>query len=147
MRNLRARGLEEPLREALHRGASLLGICVGFQMLFEESDEDVSESGLGFLQGRVRRFPAETLTPHIGWNQLEGIRGNGLLAGIEEGSYFYFLHSYYADPADEDVACAHTAYEVEFCSVAQKDRVAGIQFHPEKSQALGLRVLQNFLSC
>ena len=145
MRNLRERGLEAPIREALDRGASLLGICVGFQMLFEGSEEAPEIPGLALLGGKVKAFGSELVVPHVGWNQLEGLRKLPLLEGISAGDYFYFLHSYYAS-ADERDTWASTEYGGRFCAVAGRGRVAGIQFHPEKSQTLGLKVLSNFLS-
>ncbi len=144
MRNLRDRGLEAPLREALEEGATLLGICVGFQLLFDGSEEAPGVSGLGLLPGQVRRFSTQRPVPHIGWNQLELHGAAPLLEGVETGDYFYFLHSYYVEPDGGDAVKAKTDYEVSFCSVASRDRVAGIQFHPEKSQQLGLRVLTNY---
>jgi glutamine amidotransferase len=145
MTNLRARGLEEAVREALASGARLLGICVGFQMLFESSEEAPGVAGLGLLPGEVRRFPSGLPVPHIGWNQLEVPSGSGLLAGVSEGDYFYFLHSYYVEPRDPGIVLARTDYGRSFCSVAGRGAVAGIQFHPEKSQQLGLKVLSNFV--
>jgi len=144
MNNLRARGLEQPLREAVEAGAHLLGICVGFQMLFEKSEEAPGVSGLRLLPGEVRRFTTSRPVPHIGWNQLELHGGSPLLEGIATGDYFYFLHSYYVKPGGDDVIQASTDYDLIFCSVGGNGRVAGIQFHPEKSQQLGLRVLTNF---
>ncbi len=146
MRGLRARGLETPLRDALAGGARLLGICVGLQMLFGESDEDPEARGLDLAPGRVRRFPPGARAPHIGWNQLEAIRPHPLFRGIPEGSYMYFLHAFRADPEDESARIAATGYAGLFASaVAVGDRIAGIQFHPEKSGRLGARVLANFL--
>jgi glutamine amidotransferase len=146
MANLRGRGLEAPMREALDRGASLLGICVGFQMLFERSEEAPEERGLGFLAGEVRSFGPGLVVPHVGWNQLESLRDSPLLEGISPGDYFYFLHSYYAAAAEESIVWASTEYGGRFCSVAGRGPVAGIQFHPEKSQKLGLRLLSNFVA-
>ena len=144
MRNLRDRDLEVPLKEALEEGARLLGICVGFQMLFDSSEEAPGIAGLGLLPGRVRRFATKRPVPHIGWNQLRLHGAASLLEGVETGDYFYFLHSYYVEPDADDAVEAKTDYDVSFCSVASKDRVAGMQFHPEKSQQLGLRVLANY---
>jgi glutamine amidotransferase len=144
MKNLRARGLEQPLREAVAAGARLLGICVGFQMLFEGSEEAPGVSGLGMLPGEVRRFTTSRPVPHIGWNQLDVRGDSSLLEGITTGDYFYFLHSYYVKPRGDDMIQASTDYEQIFCSVGGNGRVTGIQFHPEKSQQLGLRVLANF---
>ena len=145
MRNLRERGLEAPIREAIDRGAKLLGICVGFQMLFEKSEEAPGIPGLGLLPGEVKGFGSELVVPHVGWNQLEALHKEPLLEGVVAGDYFYFLHSYYAVALDERVVWASTEYGGRFCSVAGAGPVAGIQFHPEKSQGLGLRVLSNFV--
>jgi glutamine amidotransferase len=146
--NLRASGLEAPLREAAARGAALLGICVGFQMLFESSEEAPGVAGLGLLPGRVRRFgelPGGLPVPHVGWNQIHQPRAAPLLAGVREGEHFYFLHSYYVE-AGPDVTWGVTEYGVRFSSVAGQGRLSGLQFHPEKSQHVGLTVLANFLS-
>jgi len=144
MNNLRARGLEEPLRDAVAEGAYLLGICVGFQMLFEKSEEAPGVEGLGLLPGEVRRFTTSRPVPHIGWNQLDLHGSTPLLEGVDTGDYFYFLHSYFVKPGGEDIVRARTEYDQNFCSVGGNGRVAGIQFHPEKSQRLGLAVLTNF---
>ena len=146
MRALRGRALEAPLRSALDSGAWLLGICVGLQMLFSESDEAPGVRGLGLLPGRVRRFGGRLRVPHIGWNQLEGFGEAALFRGIPEGGYAYFLHSFYADPAEGRDWMAATEYGVRFASAAGNGRVFGIQFHPEKSGRLGARVLSNFLA-
>lgn len=146
MRALRERGLEAPLRQAIGSGAWLLGICVGLQMLFGESDEASGVAGLGLLPGRVRRFDSRRLVPHIGWNQLEEIGEGPLFRGVPEGGYAYFLHSFYADPAEGRHRLATTEYGVRFASAAGEGRVLGIQFHPEKSGRLGAAVLRNFLA-
>ena len=144
MSNLRERGLEEAVQAALKNGGRLLGICVGFQMLFESSEEAPGIAGLGLLEGDVRHLPKTCIAPHIGWNQLGDVGPSPLLEGIDEGDYFYFLHSYYAAPSKAGDAWALTDYGTSFCSVAGRGAVSGIQFHPEKSQKLGLRVLRNF---
>ena len=144
MRALRERGLETPLESALDSGAWLLGICVGLQMLFTGSEEAPGVRGLGLLPGRVRRF-GRLRVPHIGWNQLEEFGDASLFRGIPEGGYAYFLHSFYADPAEGRHWLATTEYGVRFASAAGNGRVSGIQFHPEKSGRLGARVLANFL--
>jgi glutamine amidotransferase len=113
-------------------------------MLFDSSEEASDVTGLGLLAGEVRRFPPDLTVPHIGWNQVEHIQPDPLLDGISEGDYFYFLHSYYAVPAEDERSLASTEYGLRFCSVAGNGGVVGIQFHPEKSQDLGLRVLENF---
>lgn len=144
MDHLRARGWVAPLREKAAAGVPLLGICLGMQLLFEESDEMGHHTGLGLLPGRVVRFAEGDLkVPHVGWNQLQ-VRQGALLAGISSGAYAYFVHSYYALPeADEDVL-ATTEYGLEFAAVVGRGRVLGAQFHPEKSQEVGLRLLRNF---
>ena len=146
MRALRERGLEAPLRQAIASGAWLLGICVGLQMLFPGSEEAPGVPGLGLLPGRVRRFEGRLLVPHIGWNQLEEIGEDPLFAGVPEGGYAYFLHSFYADPSTPRHWRAATEYGVRFASAAGEGRVFGIQFHPEKSGRLGAAVLRNFLA-
>ena len=146
MRAFRERGLEAPLESAIGSGAWLLGICVGLQMLFTGSDEAPGVRGLGLLPGRVRRFGGRLRVPHIGWNQLEEFGGAPLFRGIPDGGYAYFLHSFYADPAEGRHWLAATEYGVRFASAAGTGRVFGIQFHPEKSGRLGARVLANFLA-
>jgi glutamine amidotransferase len=146
IRNLRERSLERPIREALDRGGKLLGICVGFQMLFDKSEEAPGVPGLGLLRGEVKCFGPELVVPHVGWNQLEALRNAPLLQGVAPGEFFYFLHSYYAVAGDQRVVWASTEYGGRFCSVAGAGPVSGIQFHPEKSQGSGLRVLSNFVN-
>ena len=146
MRALRERGLEAPLRRAVESGAWLLGICVGLQMLFPGSDEAPGIRGLGLLPGRVRRFGRRLRVPHIGWNQLEAFRAGPLFRGVPEGGYAYFLHSFYADPAEGRHWLAATEYGVRFAAAAGEGRVFGIQFHPEKSGRLGAAVLANFVA-
>ena len=144
---LRAAGFEEPIKQAVAAGVPLIGICLGMQYLFESSDEMGQHRGLGLLPGRVTRFPADgPKVPHIGWNQLH-IRSarNGLLASLASGSYAYFVHSYYVEAGDEADVLATTDYGIEFASVVGRGNVFGIQPHPEKSQAVGLRILRNFL--
>lgn len=145
MTNLRQRELEAPLKKALSTGARLLGICVGFQMLFERSEEAPGVRGLGLIAGEVKRFPEGALVPHIGWNQLESLAAKPLLRGVKDGDYYYFLHSFYAAPRDPEAVWARTDYGLSFCSVGGTNGVAGIQFHPEKSQVLGLEILKNFV--
>ena len=143
---LRARGFEQPIKEAVARGVPLLGICLGMQFLFESSDELGTHRGLGLLPGRVTRFPASALkVPHMGWNQLTIAREHPLLRGLPDGTYAYFVHSYYVAPADPAVVLARTGYGIEFASVVGQGNVTGIQCHPEKSQQAGLRILKNFV--
>jgi glutamine amidotransferase len=152
MKALRERGFDEVVREHAASGLPLLGVCVGMQMLFEESEEFGRTRGLGLLGGRVRRFSQELLVPQTGWNQIShqispqiSTRGaHPLLAGIEEGTFFYFVHSFYCEPSEREVVCAETEYGARYASVVAREAVCGVQFHPEKSQAAGLRLLRNF---
>jgi glutamine amidotransferase len=148
MASLRARGLAEPVLDQVAGGKPLLGICLGMQMLFEESDEMGQHAGLGLLPGRVVRFTDPALkVPHVGWNRLhvrQDVRPHPLLAGIAPGSYAYFVHSYYVVPAEKGDVLASTEYGVEFASVVGRGQVWGAQFHPEKSQEVGLGILANF---
>jgi glutamine amidotransferase len=154
MDNLRAADLVEPICDGVAKGKPLLGICLGLQLLFDESSEMGAHRGLGVLSGRVTRFEdgmehaGQTLkVPHVGWNQFH-ITGQGvlspLLAGVPDGSYAYFVHSYYVVPDDPKDALAVTDYGIDFCSVVGRDNVFGAQPHPEKSQEVGLKLLQNF---
>lgn len=144
MANLRARGLIEPLLRQVWQDKPLLGICLGMQLLFEESEEMGHHRGLGLLPGRVPRFPEGDLkVPHIGWNQLR-ITECELLDGITDGAHAYFVHSYYVAPEDPADVLATTEYGLEFASVVGRGTIFGAQFHPEKSQDVGLRLLSNF---
>ncbi|MEJ5198815.1 MAG: imidazole glycerol phosphate synthase subunit HisH, partial [Anaerolineae bacterium] len=145
--NLRAAGFEEPLLRATAAGVPLLGICVGMQLFFDESEEMGRHRGLGIIPGRVVRFAGGQLkVPHIGWNQLHHAGRDPLLAGVPDGAYAYFVHSYYCAPADPSHIVATTDYGITYASVVRRDNVWGIQCHPEKSQAVGLRILRNFVS-
>jgi glutamine amidotransferase len=143
---LRAAGFEEPLKEAAAAGVPLIGICLGMQYLFESSDEMGLHRGLGLLPGRVTRFPAAgPKVPHIGWNQLHLQQEHPLLAGIEDGAYAYFVHSYYVEAGEAGDVLATTDYGIEVAAVVARGTLFGIQPHPEKSQAVGLRILRNFV--
>lgn len=147
VRNLRAAGLDAALRDFIASGKPFLGICVGLQMLFEGGAENPGVAGLGVLPGTVPRFAANGLkVPHMGWNRLS-IRQPKcpLLAGIADGSRVYFVHSFYPQPRQTDVVAATTDYGVEFCAVVWAGNVFATQFHPEKSQAVGLKMLENFV--
>jgi len=137
-----------PLREDIIRltssGVPLLGICLGMQLLFEESQES-SGGGLALLRGKIIRLPKDVKTPHMGWNNLHIISDNEILDGIDERDYFYFVHSYYARPADRSVIVAETEYGIRFASVIAEGNVYGTQFHPEKSGRSGCRILRNFM--
>ena len=142
--NLKRAGLVGPILEAIDAGRPFLGICVGLQLLFTRSEEMGCHPGLNVLPGRVRRFPRGERIPQIGWNQIHIRSQTPLLDGIPDGSFFYFVHSYYVDPEGDDDTIATTDYGIDYTSIAGRDRVLGIQFHPEKSQDLGLRILKNF---
>ena len=143
----RLRGdLESALRGALADGAHLLGICVGYQLLFEGSDEFGATEGLGLLRGRVTELPAEVARPHIGWNRLEAPLPHPLLDGLESGAFVYFVHSYAPDGGTAEETVATALHGRRFAAVSAKGRICGTQFHPEKSGEAGLRLLRNFLA-
>lgn len=146
MKNLRRFGLLEAVRGYLQTGRPFLGICVGYQLLFEESLEFGHSKGIGAIKGKCVPFePGATpgKIPHMGWNQVRYTKPGRLFEGIPDGSEFYFVHSYYPVP-DEDVTVAETEYGVTFAAAIEKGNVFATQFHPEKSQAAGLRALENF---
>jgi len=146
MRNLHRDGMDGAIREAVEAGKPLLGLCLGLQLLFTHSEEFGSHEGLNLIPGKVLKFSDPGLrVPHVGWNQIEGARSNALLDGIQEGSYFYFVHSYFVAPDRPEDALRWTSYGHRFCSIACKGRVWGAQFHPEKSQDAGKKLLRNFL--
>ncbi len=137
--------LEQALREALAAGAWLLGICVGFQLLYEGSEEHGSTDGLALLAGRVTALPATVPRPHIGWNRLHGLADHALLAGVPEGAFVYFVHSFAPEGTAAGEVLASATHGRAFPAVAGRGRVLGTQFHPEKSDRLGLKILGNFL--
>ncbi len=141
---LKERGFDSLVRERVAEGVPLLGVCVGMQMLFEESDEFGRHTGLGFLRGRVRRFATELVVPQVGWNQVEQRGSHPLLEGVSDREFFYFVHSFYCEPFDESVVVGETDYGRSYASIVARENVCGVQFHPEKSQAAGLRLLRNF---
>jgi imidazole glycerol-phosphate synthase subunit HisH len=146
MRNLRQKGMDSAIRDAVQAGKPLLGLCLGLQLLFTHSEEFGSHEGLDLIPGKVLRFQEPDLrVPHVGWNQIEGIRQNPLLQGIPDGSYFYFVHSYYVEPDRTEDILSWTHYGRRFCSIACRGHVWGAQFHPEKSQDIGKKLLRNFL--
>lgn len=147
MENLRRTGLDAAIREAVQAGSPLLGLCLGLQLLCTHSEEFGSHKGLDLIPGYVRKFRnPDFRVPHIGWNQLESLQPNPLLAGIAEGSYFYFVHSYYVEPDSPGDVLSWTDYGLRFCSIAGRNHVWGAQFHPEKSQDNGKLLLRNFLA-
>jgi len=144
MTNLQSAGLEGSVYESMRSGKPFLGICLGLQLLFEESEEDGLHKGLGVFKGRVRRLPDGQKIPHMGWNQVKYSNKAPIFEDVPEGSNFYFVHSYYVDPADDSIIATTTDYGVEFTSSVWSDNVFAVQFHPEKSGDVGLKVLDNF---
>ena len=144
MKALEERGFDRLVRERAAAGTPLLGVCVGMQMLFEESEEFGSTRGLALLQGRVRKFESELVVPQVGWNRIHQKRPQALFEGIANGSFCYFVHSFYCEPADDSVVAGETEYGRRYASVVAQRNVFGVQFHPEKSQLVGLRMLKNF---
>ena len=148
MRNLEEYGLVEPILKSIEKGKPFLGICLGLQLLFEESDEFGVHKGLGVIKGRVERFKDTPglKVPHMGWNEIKKSKDSLLLEGIKDGEFFYFVHSYFAVPKDRSVDLTTTGYGIDFTSSIEAGNVMACQFHPEKSQKAGLRVLKNFSS-
>jgi len=153
MREMDGRGLREAVVEAA-RAKPFLGICIGLQMLFERSEEG-DTPGLGLLPGRVRRFPPGNMVdaqgmklkvPHMGWNQVRQTARHPLWEGIEEGSRFYFVHSYFPDPGSRELTAGECVYGVTFACAAAREYVFAVQFHPERSGAAGLKLYSNFLA-
>lgn len=146
MSALRERGFDSLVHERVAGGTPLLGICVGMQMLFEMSDEFGTTDGLGLLRGRVRRFEGDLVVPQVGWNRIRQRQQHELFEGIEDGSFCYFVHSFYCEPGTTDLLVGETEYGVKYASVVAHENICGVQFHPEKSQDVGLRMLKNFVS-
>jgi len=146
MAELERRHLVEPIRQAIAAGKPFLGICLGLQLLFETGYEGGRHTGLGVLAGEVVpfRLPAEFKVPHMGWNQLQIRRPAPVLAGLPDGVHCYFVHSYHVVPRDRSVIATETDYGGPFCSMIWRDNIFATQFHPEKSQADGLKILRNF---
>ena len=144
MKALTERGFDRLVREKARAGTPLLGVCVGMQLLFDESDEFGATAGLGLLRGRVRRFDNDLVVPQVGWNRIYQKRAHTLFEGIENGSFCYFVHSFYCEPADDEVTVGETEYGGRYAAVVASRNIYGVQFHPEKSQDVGLRMLKNF---
>ena len=146
MANLEHYDLSESVRAAIRSGKPFLGICLGLQLLFTESEEFGLHKGLDLVPGRVRRFGPESRlkVPHMGWNQVNMQRACPVFDGIPDGSNWYFVHSYFVDPSDRQVAATTTTYGIPFVSSIWKNNVVACQFHPEKSQRVGLRLIKNF---
>ena len=143
---IRRRDLVGPIRDSIDSGKPALGICLGLQLLFDVSYEDGEWEGLGIVPGKVVKFDLgdEYKVPHMGWNQAKVLRQAPAIDGIADGSHFYFVHSYHVVPEDRSVVALETNYGHNFCSAIWRDNLFATQFHPEKSQANGLRLLQNF---
>ena len=144
MRALSERGFDRLVGERVAEGIPLLGVCVGMQLLFEESEEFGRTPGLALLRGKVCRFAGDLPVPHVGWNQVRQTSAHPLLAGIDDDSFFYFVHSYYCAADEPNVVLGETDYIKKYASIVAQGNVAGVQFHPEKSQANGLKLLSNF---
>ena len=144
MQNLRSRQLDTTIKEAISNGKPFLGVCLGMQLLLQNSDEG-DESCLGILNGSVRELPSTVKRPHMGWNQVQILNNDLLFRDIPQDSFFYFVHSFYADPMQSEVVSGVTDYGVEFCSALSFDNVNAVQFHPEKSGLIGLQIYDNFL--
>jgi glutamine amidotransferase len=149
MAELKKQDLIDVLNEQIRNKKPFLGICLGMQFLFDKSEEAKKTKGLGILKGAVKRFAGTggQKVPHMGWNQLRNINANcPLLRGIADNAHVYFCHSFYPDPKDKNVVAAVTDYGINFASIVWKDNVYGVQFHPEKSQGVGLKMLENFVN-
>jgi glutamine amidotransferase len=147
-RSLEERGLARPLRDWLAADRPYLGICLGYQILFETSEESPEARGLAHWRGKVVRFPGrkDLKVPHMGWNSLEWRTRDPLFHGLIDPSFVYFVHSYYPAPAEEDLIAASSTHGVSFAAACRRGNVRGVQFHPEKSQNTGLRMLENFVN-
>lgn len=147
MASIRERGLEDTIKQAASGEKHFLGICLGLQLMFEKSDETPGVEGLGIFKGDIVKIPSENglKVPHMGWNSINLKQTDGIFSGIRDGSYFYFVHSYYLKNAEPDVVAATAQYGVEIECAIQKGRVCATQFHPEKSSETGLRLLKNFM--
>jgi glutamine amidotransferase len=139
--------LTGPIKDFVAEKKLFLGICLGFQLLFDSCTEGGFVKGLGIIPGTVERFPDTVKVPQMGWNTLQfTLNGKSVFAGIEEGAFVYFCHSYYAKPADEKVVASWTDYGIRYASAVRSGNLWGVQFHPEKSQAIGLGILKNFVN-
>ena len=144
MESLRKLGFDRLVIEAAGAGKPIIGLCVGLQMMFEEGHEFGAHRGLGLLPGRVVKFPESVRVPHVGWNQVEFKQSHPVLRDLPDQSFFYFVHSYYVESVDPSCVIGETDYALRFASICGRGNVIGVQFHPEKSQAAGLKLLDNF---
>ena len=147
-RALRDQGLAEPIRRWIDEDKPFLGICIGYQILFESSEESPGADGLGILKGHVRRFPeGELKVPHMGWNSVHPTRqADPIWQGMGRAPYFYYVHSYFPEPEDSSIIAATSTYGCSFAAAIRRGRMIATQFHPEKSQMLGLKLLQNYIN-
>ena len=147
MEKLESYGLVTAIRDIVKTGKPFLGICLGMQVMFSESDEAPSVEGLKLLDGTIRRIPVGEYTkiPHMGWNSLHMCKDTKLFNGVDEGAYVYFVHSYYLDAVDKDIVAAQTEYNVTIDAAVEYGNLYGCQFHPEKSSDVGLKILANFV--
>ena len=145
MKALKEHGFDRLVKERAGEGTPLLGVCVGMQLLFDESEEFGSTQGLRLLRGNVRKFRNDLVVPHVGWNRIQQKQPHALFEGVANGAFCYFVHSYYCQP-DEAVVAGETEYGRRYASVVAQRNICGVQFHPEKSQDVGLRMLRNFAS-
>jgi glutamine amidotransferase len=144
MQCLEQHQLTQTIRQAIQRGTPYLGVCLGLQLLFETSEEGDTPC-LGLIPGRVRRLPPGLKVPHMGWNTVRFLHPHPVFDGVPQGSHFYFVHSYYADPAAPGAMAGTTTYGIEFCSAVAQGNLVATQFHPEKSGLWGLKIYENFL--
>jgi glutamine amidotransferase len=143
--SLKQLNLIEPVRKIITENKPFMGICIGLQILFSETEEDKGQKCLDIFPGKVKKLPAGQKIPHMGWNQVKQKVDHPVFDGVPDNSHFYFVHSYYVDPEDKSLVAGITDYGVEFCSMIAKGNMIGTQFHPEKSGDAGLRILDNFL--
>jgi glutamine amidotransferase len=145
MASLRKLGLVDPIRRYITEGRPFLGVCMGLQILFAETEEDGCSRCLDIIPGQVKRLPSGQKIPHMGWNQVKQIFSHEVFEGIPDEANFYFVHSFYAEPRDKSLVAGETEYGIPICSVLTKDKLIAIQFHPEKSGEMGLKIYRNFL--
>lgn len=144
MENMKTDGLDMFLIDQAQKGKPVLGICLGMQLLFEDSEEMITTKGLGLLSGSITQIPNSVKVPHMGWNSLKLREDSPLINGVKEGDFVYFVHSYFAKPAEKSIVNAYAEYGLEIPAIVSKDNIFGIQFHPEKSGEAGMRILKNF---
>lgn len=144
IKTLQETGIDLAIKEAIADKKKTLGICLGMQLFFSRSEEEGLHQGLDLLKGRVVKFPTTVKIPQIGWNEIKIKKKSTLLKNIPDSSRFYFVHSYYVRPEEEEIEVSTTEYGVNFASIIAKDNIYGVQFHPEKSSRIGLEILRNF---